>query len=602
MALSFTRKANMTAGVPDSGDVIYANDVNELQVALEAIAAGTQQIPLAGIEGALGSYGAVSAESTPSRSQSLRGKATTAYWAPSEVLAPEDFGGSGNGEFDNAGVFPSVIAAAKAEGATGPKGATIGFWRGEYVTSAPIVLPRTGSTPTNVVRLIGYGRRMSCIKMSPDFSQNRALVEWEDTALRTYNGLIQGLRFSLANIDGTKAIWHKKSGSGTAVSDYTGQWLQCDMIDLSFEGHNDFHEVFVDLEIGNRMARMVGLYGDPTRTVGSHAPYATALVRAAHQVGSTDPASGIDSVGLGFCELAEWISCVRRGGFSKAFVGRMYSSTWDVVFANGAMYEHGAGYDFRNCHRNSFRNLGGEGWGDEEQYRLENCFDNTFFGTQIGVPDLTEGMPYVIWQANTAYALNAEVTATALTGSTAAATRKFMKCVTAGTSGGTEPSWSDTTGATVNDGTVIWEVMTDTMGDGITLINSSRNRFQVRPATAGSPIFSDRTCLVVKSDANSHDNEFTDFDVRATAADAVGNEFSIAGSRNRISGLCVTGPIASTVRTPYAIGAADLVGDGSPEGNIVAGVGSTYKRMDGGTGTSYYVKESGSGNTGWVAK
>jgi hypothetical protein len=45
-----------------------------------------------------------------------------------------------------------------------------------------------------------------------------------------------------------------------------------------------------------------------------------------------------------------------------------------------------------------------------------------------------------------------------------------------------------------------------------------------------------------------------------------------------------------------------VVGAGSPEGVVTAGVGSTYQRSDGGAGTCFYVKESGSGNTGWVAK
>lgn len=41
---------------------------------------------------------------------------------------------------------------------------------------------------------------------------------------------------------------------------------------------------------------------------------------------------------------------------------------------------------------------------------------------------------------------------------------------------------------------------------------------------------------------------------------------------------------------------------GTPEGQIVAKIGSTYQRTDGGAGTSFYVKESGTGATGWVAK
>ena len=44
------------------------------------------------------------------------------------------------------------------------------------------------------------------------------------------------------------------------------------------------------------------------------------------------------------------------------------------------------------------------------------------------------------------------------------------------------------------------------------------------------------------------------------------------------------------------------VGNGSPEGNIQAGVGSIYKRQDGGASTTLNIKETGSGNTGWAAK
>ncbi len=43
-------------------------------------------------------------------------------------------------------------------------------------------------------------------------------------------------------------------------------------------------------------------------------------------------------------------------------------------------------------------------------------------------------------------------------------------------------------------------------------------------------------------------------------------------------------------------------GFGTPEGNVVAGVGSVYMRKDGGAGTSTYIKESGTGATGWAAK
>ncbi len=43
-------------------------------------------------------------------------------------------------------------------------------------------------------------------------------------------------------------------------------------------------------------------------------------------------------------------------------------------------------------------------------------------------------------------------------------------------------------------------------------------------------------------------------------------------------------------------------GAGSPEGVVVAPVGSIYTRTDGAAGTVLYIKEVGSADTGWAAK
>lgn len=43
-------------------------------------------------------------------------------------------------------------------------------------------------------------------------------------------------------------------------------------------------------------------------------------------------------------------------------------------------------------------------------------------------------------------------------------------------------------------------------------------------------------------------------------------------------------------------------GAGSPQGVVVAPVGTLYLRTDGGAASTLYVKESGTGNSGWVAK
>lgn len=46
-----------------------------------------------------------------------------------------------------------------------------------------------------------------------------------------------------------------------------------------------------------------------------------------------------------------------------------------------------------------------------------------------------------------------------------------------------------------------------------------------------------------------------------------------------------------------------ITGSGSPEGKVIANIGTLYLRQDGGTSTTLYVKESGTQtNIGWVAK
>jgi len=70
-----------------------------------------------------------------------------------------------------------------------------------------------------------------------------------------------------------------------------------------------------------------------------------------------------------------------------------------------------------------------------------------------GVDQITVGPAYTgaraEWQASTAYVLTDEVRTTTHNG-------YYYECTTAGTTGGTEPTWPTTIGATVSDGTVVW--------------------------------------------------------------------------------------------------------------------------------------------------
>jgi len=48
-------------------------------------------------------------------------------------------------------------------------------------------------------------------------------------------------------------------------------------------------------------------------------------------------------------------------------------------------------------------------------------------------------------------------------------------------------------------------------------------------------------------------------------------------------------------------GCNEIIGRNSPQGNIAAPPGSTFRNLNGGVGTSFYVKQNGNGNSGWVA-
>lgn len=78
----------------------------------------------------------------------------------------------------------------------------------------------------------------------------------------------------------------------------------------------------------------------------------------------------------------------------------------------------------------------------------------------------------------------------------------------------------------------------------------------------------------------------------------------IAGSECRVYGRVDL----STTATPWTVNATgklylvDQIGVGTPEGAVIASIGSTYLRNDGAAATTLYVKTSLNGNTGWTAK
>jgi acyl-CoA synthetase (NDP forming) len=81
----------------------------------------------------------------------------------------------------------------------------------------------------------------------------------------------------------------------------------------------------------------------------------------------------------------------------------------------------------------------------------------------------------------------------------------------------------------------------------------------------------------------------------------------LAGDRRSAANQAAVrkGDIAAVIdqAVTAALAKAGIIeGAGSPEGFVVAKVGTIYRRIDGSTGSTLYVKESGAGNTGWIAK
>lgn len=90
------------------------------------------------------------------------------------------------------------------------------------------------------------------------------------------------------------------------------------------------------------------------------------------------------------------------------------------------------------------------------------------------------------------------------------------------------------------------------------------------------------------------------------AASSAINDFVLgtATHRVRVPGTLVSAGVidgAAGFRQGDASQPVWLAGFGSPEGAVMAPVGSMYSRTDGGTDTTFYRKETGVGTAGWVA-
>lgn len=200
-------------------------------------------------------------------------------------------------------------------------------------------------------------------------------------------------------------------------------------------------------------------------------------------------------------------------------------------------------------------------------------------------------------------------------------------------SGSTPIVVSPTVGATVvscptcftnsnsSDTQIIFNAMGVATGSQDLFWNSSTNTFSIKDtshnlawsirASAGN------TCMLFAA-GTPHMCALTDLEIAAGSGEdtSIGpsnalTDFYIAGGGGalplgmfRFGGGSAVGVLCPNDGTTVGFtGGCWYSGHGTPQGVVVANIGSIYTRTDGGSSTTFYVKESNSGmNTGWVAK
>jgi hypothetical protein len=101
-------------------------------------------------------------------------------------------------------------------------------------------------------------------------------------------------------------------------------------------------------------------------------------------------------------------------------------------------------------------------------------------------------------------------------------------------------------------------------------------------------------------------DRYVDLPIDATSTRLYDTGAAVNGIPWITTGIPIPNTVAATNQTYDRIiqpgGLVQATGAGTPEGVIIAPVGSTYARTDGVANATLYVKESGTGATGWAAK
>jgi hypothetical protein len=381
------------------------------------------------------------------------------------VINVRDFGATGDGTTDDTAAIQAAINAAKV--AATNRGAVVYLPPGAYLVSSPLILPRTGTTPANVVTLRGASVRTAYLLGGGSFPTGRAVIEWEATTSRTWHQEITDLMIRPPLVAGCRAVHYKKNAGGTTLADFNNERMQITMRDVLIEGNNGYHTSLIKLEGQVFFSSFERVYGDnaPSSLIGSYQPITDVdTLLFEFESGLFGGAVSDDITGLSYSTIRNCVAgSIRRGGRGALIKGRAKSSQIQNCWVDGTRYDNGV--YLLNSFSSSVTAVNNEGRSGTNIYIQDSVgitLDRIAFANQD--PEFPD------WAASTAYTTAQGVIVPGwrsnLTGA-APANNNWFQCTTAGTTGASQPSWPTTPSATVTDGSVVWTCVGPAVSDAI---------------------------------------------------------------------------------------------------------------------------------------
>jgi hypothetical protein len=296
------------------------------------------------------------------------------------------FGARGDGTANDA---PAIQAAINAAALTGGyySGGQVYLPSGEYLVEAPLILPRTGSTPTKVVHLIGENTRTSRIVGGRTFPTGRSVVEWEEApGVKAWHQEIRSLTIKAPPVLNTGCVHYRwlRRGETFANADAElvalySERLQIRLQSALFEGSNNYNPFACKLE-GNLIAcsfQDVAL--DPSLGNGT---YETCLLEFDSKLLGADTN---DAYGVGYSHFSNLQTTLRRGGWAQLVKGRLNRVQINtMVSGNGSRSV--PVIDLSNSVAATITNFFTEGRGGQPQIRMSDCRGMVMESYTLGTP------------------------------------------------------------------------------------------------------------------------------------------------------------------------------------------------------------------------